>query len=173
MDIAVSPKTARRRGVTKEHIQRDLGLRNNEVAGPFLVKPSGRRACLKTTTGPAARDFVCGQGGEGRASPQRAVRPEPTKATGKRPAARRVFEEKPVWLRCSSVRDRWRVSSLVASRHPSFSSKTGPLVVFKQARRLFCPGSLSFVAYRSMKDMLAPHSANQTKYLSAAISIVF
>jgi len=71
MDIAVSPKTARRQGVTKEHIRRDLGLRNNKVAGPFLKKPSGLR--------------------------------------------------------------------------------------------LFCPGSLSLVAHRSMKDMLAPHSANQHK----------
>ena len=43
MDIAVSPKTARRRGVTKEHIRMDLRLRNNEVAGPFLEKPSGLR----------------------------------------------------------------------------------------------------------------------------------
>ena len=43
MDIAVSPKTARRRGVAKEHIRPDLGLRNNEGAGPFLEKPSGRR----------------------------------------------------------------------------------------------------------------------------------
>jgi hypothetical protein len=43
MDIAVSPKMARRRGVTKEHIRSDLGLRNNKAAGPFLEKPSGLR----------------------------------------------------------------------------------------------------------------------------------
>jgi len=78
MDIAVSPKTARRRGVTKEHIRRDLGLRDNDVAGPFLEKPSGLR--------------------------------------------------------------------------------------------LFWPGSSSLVAHRSMKDMLAPHSANQTK-ISLSINV--
>ncbi len=48
------------------------------------------RACLETTRGAAARDFGCGQGGEFRASPQRAVRNEPTPATDKSPAARRV-----------------------------------------------------------------------------------
>ena len=47
----------------------------------------GLRACLKTTMGPAARDFGAGRGGEIRASPQRAVRIEPTKASAKRPAA--------------------------------------------------------------------------------------
>jgi hypothetical protein len=69
MDIAVSPKMARQRGVTKEHIRRDL--KNNKVAGSFLEKPSGLR--------------------------------------------------------------------------------------------LLCSGSLSLVAHRSMKDMLAPRCANQVK----------
>jgi hypothetical protein len=77
---------------------------------------SGRRgrlrACLKITRGPAAKDFERGQGGEGpgrtghRASPQRAVKAEPTPPTVKRPAARRVFGEKAGWLRYSSVGDR-------------------------------------------------------------------
>src|SRR5258708_18697443 len=40
-----------------------------------------------------------------RSAPQRAVRNEPTPGTDKRPAARRVFAEKAVWLRCSSVED--------------------------------------------------------------------
>src|SRR5258708_11032602 len=66
----------------------------------------GLRACFKIGRGPAARDFGRGQGGEFRASPQRPVRNEPTQATGKRPAARRVFGQKAVWLRCSSVTDR-------------------------------------------------------------------
>src|SRR5260370_14832866 len=56
------------------------------------------RACFKIGRGPAARDFGRGQGGEFRASAQRAVRSEPTPATGKRPAARRVFGQKAVWL---------------------------------------------------------------------------
>ncbi len=40
------------------------------------------RACLKIERGPAAADFAGGQGGEARASPQRAARAEPTRATG-------------------------------------------------------------------------------------------
>ena len=69
------------------------------------------RACLKTAWSPAGRDFGDGQGGEGAsagapASSQWAVTAEPTKAAGKRPAARRVFKEKAGGLRCSSVRDR-------------------------------------------------------------------
>src|SRR5688500_8772637 len=47
----------------------------------------GVRACFEIAWGPAARDFGCGQGGEDRASPQRAVRSEPTQAADKRPAA--------------------------------------------------------------------------------------
>src|SRR6266446_8719348 len=93
------------------------------------------RACLETTRGAAARDFGCGQGGEFRASPQRAVRNEPTPATDKRPAARRVFGEKAVWLRGSSVEDPPGIFSFVAPRHPAFSPKTSPLVVSKQALR--------------------------------------
>src|SRR5258708_36202499 len=91
------------------------------------------RACLETTRGAAARDFGCGQGGEFRAPPQRAVRNESTPATDKRPAARRVFAEKAVWLRCSSVEDPPGIFSFVAPRHPAFSPKTAPLVVSKQA----------------------------------------
>src|SRR5713226_7009657 len=72
------------------------------------------RACLETTRGAAARDFGCGQGGEVEASPQRAVTTEPTPATDKRPAARRVFAEKAVWLRCSSVEDPPGIFSFVA-----------------------------------------------------------
>jgi len=93
------------------------------------------RACLKTTRGAAARDFDCGQGGEAGASPQRAVTAKPTQATGERPAARRVSAEKAVWLRCSSVEDPPGIFSFVAPRHPAFSAKTAPLVVFKQALR--------------------------------------
>jgi hypothetical protein len=94
------------------------------------------RACLETTSGPAAGDFGCGQGGEFRASPQRAVRNEPAQATGKRPAARRVFAPKAAWLRCSSVEDPPGVFPFVTPRHPAFGTKTGPLIVFKQALTL-------------------------------------
>ena len=70
-----------------------------------LITALGLRACLKTTRDAAARDFGCGQGGEVGASPQRAVTTEPTPATGKRPAARRVFGQKAVGRRCFSVED--------------------------------------------------------------------
>src|SRR6266511_2664163 len=91
------------------------------------------RACLKIPWSPAARDFGCSQGGEVGASPQRAVTAEPTLAAAKRPAARRVFAEKAGWLRCSSVTAPLRGCSLVAPRHPAFSTKTGPHGIFRQA----------------------------------------
>src|SRR6266849_9399902 len=105
---------------------------------PFFIYDTderglGSRACFKISRRPAARDFGRDLGGEFRASPQRAVRNEPTPATGKRPAARRVFGQKAAWLRCSSVTDPWRVCSLVAPRHPAFCPKTGPLRILKQA----------------------------------------
>ena len=63
------------------------------------------RAYQETQRGPATRDIGGGQGGEVGASPQRAATAEPTQATGKRPAARRVLAETARWLRCSSVTD--------------------------------------------------------------------
>ncbi|SRR6266567_1851364 len=98
------------------------------------------RACFKISRRPAARDFGRGPGGLGRAQrPQRAVRNEPTPATGQRPAARRVFGQKAAWLRpareclrsCSVVAV--RSASLAAPRHPAFCPKTGPLLILKQA----------------------------------------
>src|SRR5712692_6732670 len=64
-----------------------------------------------------------------RSAPQRAVRNEPTPATGKRPAARRVFGQMAVWLRCSVVAARsarWRVCSLVAPAIRPFAGKQAP-----------------------------------------------
>src|SRR5712664_4242552 len=98
----------------------DEGIRRAEAQqlrnGTWKAGANGKflRACLETTRGAAARDFGCGQGGEFRASPQRAVRNESTPATDKRPAARRVFAEKAVWLRCSSVEDPPGIFSFVA-----------------------------------------------------------
>ena len=80
-------------------------LRHNASAFCVCSRPLFFRACLKIPRGAAAKDFGCGQGGEGGASPQRAVMTEPTPPTAKRPAARRVFEQKAVWLRCSSIED--------------------------------------------------------------------
>ena len=103
------------------------------IGGAFPTELLRLRACFKTTRSAAARDFGCGQGGEAGASPQRAVTAEPTPATDKRTAARRVFAEKAIWLRCSSVEDPQGIFSLVSPRHTSFSAKTAPLVVLKQA----------------------------------------
>jgi hypothetical protein len=112
------------------------------------------RACLKTTRGAAARDFGRRQDGEVGASPHRAATTKPTLATDKRSAARRVFGEKAVWRRCSSVKDPPGVFSFVESEqrrsarlrglpcHTAFSPKTAPLVVFKQALRKSDVGTL-------------------------------
>src|SRR5206468_4303738 len=99
---------------------------NNPGPTPFWQEKS-LRACFKIERGPAARDFGRSQGGEARASPQRAVRAEPTPAAAKRPAALRAFAEKAAWLRCSSVTERCRLCSFVAPRQAAFSAKTGPL----------------------------------------------
>ena len=145
----------------------------DELNGPGITVPRLReaalRACFEITRGSAARDFGCGQGGEGAsarapASPQRAVTTEPTQAADKRAAARlvrrswseggRVFGEKAVWRRCSSVEDPpgvWasqalpfslpkhccalprKAVSFVAPSHTAFSPKTAPLGFFRQA----------------------------------------
>src|SRR5713101_9721774 len=112
------------------------------------------RACFKISRRPAARDFARGQGAvAARSAPQRAVRNEPTPATGKRPAARRVFGQKAAWLRCSSVTDRWRVCSLVAPRHPAFCPKTGPLRILKQALRENLRLSSLILAYSRLSSL--------------------
>ena len=105
------------------------------------------RACFKTRKGPATRNFGRSRGGEDRASPQRAVRSEPTtdgvKMAVARPVLRslgeggRVFAQKAIWLRCSSVTAPLGDASIVAPRHPGFCAKTGPLLVSKQALRIF------------------------------------
>ncbi len=51
----------------------------------------------------------------------------------KDPPPQRVFAEKALWLRCSSLIDRWRVCSLVSPRQRAFSAKTGPRRILKQA----------------------------------------
>jgi hypothetical protein len=43
--------------------------------------------------------------------------------------------EKAAWLRYSSVEDPPGIFSFVAPRHPAFSPKTAPLVIFRQALR--------------------------------------
>src|SRR6266542_6755264 len=123
------------------------------------------RACLKIPWGPAARDFGCSQGGEVGASPQRAVTAEPTLAAAKRPAARRVFVEKAGWLRCSSVTAPLRGCSLVAPRHPAFSTKTGPHVIFRQALSM---------AYRPVEvndTKVIPHSFSNSSNSFCALDL--
>jgi hypothetical protein len=106
---------------------------NRRFVGGFYTL----RACLKIARGAAVRDFGWGQGGEVGASPTRPVTAEPTLAPGKRPGARRVFAEKAVCLRCSSVTDRCGYAPVVAPRHPVFSAKTAPLGIFRKALSLF------------------------------------
>src|SRR6266704_4917978 len=121
--------------------RRDEGGVKYRIPRSAIERPRHQhlRACLETTRGAAARDFGCGQGGEFRASPQRAVRNEPTPATDKRPAARRVFGQKAVWLR--PARECFRSCSVVAARSASlvapairpFARKQAPLRILKQA----------------------------------------
>ena len=84
------------------------------------------RACLKTQRGPAAREFGGGQGGEAGASPKRAATAESTRATGKRPAARRVFSETARCLRCSSVTDPFGYAPSSRLAIEPFLRKQGP-----------------------------------------------
>src|SRR5712691_4198101 len=108
-------------------------------------------ACLETTRGAAARDFGCGQGGFGRAQrPQRAVRNEPTPATDKRPAARRVFGEKAVWLR--PARECFRSCSVVAARSASFVAPSG-LFPENSAPRSFQTGSYAAIRPAILCDL--------------------
>ncbi len=60
----------------------------------------------------AATNFGCSQGGEAHASPQRAVRAEPTPDAAKRPAVRRISKEKADCLCCSLGRSPLRGYSL-------------------------------------------------------------
>jgi len=105
------------------------------------------RACLKTLRGAAVRDFGRGQGGEVRASPQRAVRTEPTQPTDERPTARRVFAQQARWLRCSSVEDPPGIFSFVAPRLRACCAKTAPLRVFRQALRIVIASPSTSRAY--------------------------
>ena len=107
--------------------------RHKELVDSKRPPLSSLRACLKIARGVAARYIGVGRGGAGGASPPRAVTPATTKLQYKKTAARRVFEEKAVWLRCSSVEDPQGVFSFVAPCHPAFSPKTSPLGIFRQA----------------------------------------
>lgn len=100
---------------------------------PLEPERAPARACLKIARGAAAWDYGRGLGGKAGASPQRAVTAEPTRVTGKRPAARRVFAPSTVWFRCSSVTGHWQPCSFVAPRHPVLRAKTAPLGIFRQA----------------------------------------
>src|SRR5438309_10139816 len=73
-----------------------------------------------------------------RSAPQRAVSNESTPATDKRPAARRVFGQKAVWLR--PARECLRSCSVVAARSASFVAPSG-LFPENSAPRSFQTGS--------------------------------
>ena len=126
------------------------------VCGPTntVRSPNSKSATRSWPMLARCRRFIRAQGGEVGASPQRAVTTEPTPATDKRPAARRVFAQKTVWLRCSSVKDPQGVFSCVARRHPAFSPKTARLVVFNQALDRIH----GLVAHECILDLRAFHS---------------
>src|SRR3989442_4080420 len=88
-----------------------------------------------------------------RSAPQRAVRNEPTPATDKRPAARRVFGEKAVWLRCSSVEDPPGIFSFVA---PDTVSR----VIRPSARRAHESSPQPMVNNSAAKNDLRPVNVN-------------
>src|SRR6266446_6305494 len=143
-------------GEWKRSEWRDTQTPATERAGHSYGPPSRHRATprLHKLRGALRRGIlaVAKAALAARSAPQRAVRNEPTPATDKRPAARRVFEEKAVWLRpareclrsCSVVAA--RSASFVAPRHPAFSPKTAPLVVSEQALRLACALRPSLIA---------------------------
>ena len=88
----------------------------------------GSRACFKMKCGPAAADSgPAGRDGELRASPKRALSNEPTPATGKRRAARRVFAYMLPFRGFLSRR------GIAKAQHPAFCAKTGPLFILNQA----------------------------------------
>ncbi len=93
------------------------------------------RACLKIARAPAARNFSGSQASETEASPQQIATVEQTPAKVERAAARRVFAQKAVWLRFSSVEDPPGIFSFVAPRHPAFCPKTGAPGIFRKAPR--------------------------------------
>ena len=93
---------------------------------------------MEITRGAAARDFGRGQGGEVGASPQQAVTTEPTPATGKRPAARRVFSKRPSGFVAPQSKTHQGYSLVPVRKHSRlairpFAGKQHPRVVFKQA----------------------------------------
>ncbi len=93
------------------------------------------RACLKIARAPAARNFSGSQASETEASPQQIATVEQTPAKVERAASRRVFAQKAVWLRFSSVEDPPGIFSFVAPRHPAFCPKTGAPGIFRKAPR--------------------------------------
>ena len=100
------------------------------------------RACLKTTRGAAAKDFGCGQAGEVGASPQRAVTTGPTRVTGKRPAARRVFSKRPSGFVAPQSKIHEGYSLVPVRKHSRlairpFAGKQPPRVDFKRALRQY------------------------------------
>src|SRR6266702_269778 len=118
------------------------------------------RACFKISRRPAARDFGRGPGGLGRAQrPQRAVRNEPTPATGKRPAARTVFGQKAVCLR--PARECLRSCSVVAAPSSSLVAPSG-LLLENRPPANFKTGSQA-LGYSFHPFSISPHPTRATE----------
>jgi hypothetical protein len=138
------PRCAKRTSLVGKPSRGGLGkpLGRGEVRLAFtgFMGWVGVRACLKTTRDAVAKDFGRGQGGEVGASPQRAVTTELTRATGKRPAAPRVFSKRPSGFVAPQSKIHEGYSLVPVRKHSRlairpFAAKQHPRVVFKQALR--------------------------------------
>ncbi len=129
-------------GEWKRSEWRDTQTPATERAGHSYGPPSRHRATprLHKLRGALRRGIlaVAKAALAARSAPQRAVRNEPTPATDKRPAARRVFGEKAVWLR--PARECFRSCSVVAAHSASFVAPAG-LFPENSAPRSFQTGS--------------------------------
>jgi hypothetical protein len=97
---------------------------------------AGVRGCLRILRGAAAGDSGRGQVGEVRASPQRAVRTEPTQVHGQKTRRPEGFGAKGSLAslllnhRAPAAR-----GSFCAPCHRDFCAKTAPLIIFRQSLR--------------------------------------
>jgi hypothetical protein len=118
-------------GEWKRSEWRDIQTPATERAGPSYGPPSRHRATprLHKLKGGLRRGILtAAKAARPRASPQRAVRAEPTPATVKRAAARRVFDPRAVWLRCSlSYRPLWVCAFARASPSDPWLENRTPL----------------------------------------------
>lgn len=115
---------------------------------------AGSQSRIKDSKGCCGKSFKYFSRYELRVSFQHVAKAKSPKCSEERPAAQRVFAQKAVWLRCSSVEDPrgiWASQALpdgfpklqnalarnavsfIAPRHTAFCTKTAPLGIFNPA----------------------------------------